>query len=85
MLIGLVLLVVGLVLIVANPILGLIPGLFLITIGLVVVVLGGLARGVGALAGVGRTKTCPDCRSKIPTDAKVCRYCGHRYGQSDDA
>jgi DUF2075 family protein len=73
MLIGLVLLLVGLILIVANPFLGLVPGLFLIVVGLVVMVLGGLARGVGIVAGIGSTKSCPDCRSKIPSGATVCR------------
>jgi ribosomal protein L40E len=38
-----------------------------------------LAKGVGAVAGIGSEKTCPECKSKIPADAAVCRYCGFRY------
>jgi hypothetical protein len=52
MLIALLLFLVGVVLIVSNPILGFIPGL-----------------------------TCPDCRSKIPSAAAVCRYWNYRYPQ----
>lgn len=79
MLIALLLFLVGIVLIVSNPILGLVPGVFLIAIALVVGVLSLLGKGLGAIAGVGSTKTCPDCRSKIPSSATVCRYCNYRY------
>ena len=79
MLIALILILVGIVLIVSNPLLGFIPGILLIVIGLVVGVLAMLGRGVGALSGIGSTKTCPECRSKIPSAATVCRHCGYRY------
>jgi hypothetical protein len=79
MVIALLLLLVGMVLIVSNPILGLIPGVILIVIALVVAVLAMLGKGVGAVASIGSTKTCPDCRSKIPSDAAVCRHCNYRY------
>ena len=81
MIIGLLLLLVGIILIFANPLLGFIPGILLILIGLVVVVLGGLLRGVGVLARVGSTKKCSECRSDIPSDGSVCRYCGHYFNE----
>jgi hypothetical protein len=79
MLIALILFVVGVILIVSNPILGLIPGILFIVIALVVFVLALLGKGIGAVAGIGSTKACPDCRSKIPSDAVVCAHCGYRY------
>ena len=79
MVIGLLLFLVGLILIVVNPIVGLIPGVLLMVIGLLGLVLGGLGRGLGAVLSIGSTKTCPDCRTKIPADARVCRHCGYRY------
>ena len=78
-LISLVLLLIGIMLIVVNPILGLIPGLLLIVIAIVVFVLAVLGRGISAITGIGSTKSCPDCKSKIPSDATVCRHCGYRY------
>ena len=77
--IGLILMLVGIVLIVVNPIIGVIPGVILIAIGLVVFVLSVLAKGAGAVLSIGSTKACPDCRSKIPSEANVCRHCGYRY------
>lgn len=81
MLIALLLIVLGIVLIASIPILGLIPGVILIVIGVVVGVLSLLGKGIGAVAGIGSTKTCPDCQSKIPSAASVCRYCHYRYPQ----
>ena len=83
MVIALTLILVGIVLIVSNPLLGFIPGLLLIVIGLVVGVLAALGRGIGAIAGIGSTKTCPECRSQIPSAAIVCRHCGYRYPESE--
>lgn len=82
MLIALLLFIVGVALIVMNPILGLIPGVILIAISIVVFVLAILGKGLGAITGIGSTKTCPECRSKIPSAAVVCRYCNYRYRAS---
>jgi hypothetical protein len=35
--------------------------------------------GLGAVAGIGSTKICLECRSKIPSAATVCRFCNYRY------
>jgi ribosomal protein L40E len=80
MLLGLVLVLVGIIVFVLNPLFGLVPAVILIAIGLLAMVLGGLARGASAVLRVGSMKTCPDCHSKIPSAANVCRYCGYRYG-----
>ncbi len=82
MLIGLLILVVGIVFILINPILGLIPGLFLIVVAIIWFVFAVFFKGVGAIAGIGSTKQCPECRSKISSDATVCRYCNYRYEAS---
>lgn len=79
MLIALVLVLVGVILIVSNPLLGLIPGILLVVVGLVVGILAMLGRGIGAIAGIGSRKTCSECRSQIPSAAVVCRHCGYRY------
>jgi DNA-directed RNA polymerase subunit RPC12/RpoP len=78
MLIGCLLMVLGLFLIVINPILGTIPGVLLILAGIAMAILGGLFRTVSVLAG-GGSKTCPDCRSRIDKRATVCAHCGHRF------
>ena len=78
MILGGVLILFGILIIVINPLLGSIPGALLILLGVVAVVFGVLARGAGAVFGTGN-KTCPDCRSRIPRRAAVCRFCGYRY------
>lgn len=79
MLVGLVLVVLGIFLIVNQPILGFIPGILLIVVGIVVMVLGGLARGAFAILRAGTMKTCPECRSSVPISATVCRSCNHHF------
>jgi hypothetical protein len=79
MLAALILFLLGILLIFLNPLLGLIPGILLIVLSIIVFVFALLGRGIGAIAGIGSTKTCPECRSKIQSDASVCRYCGYRY------
>jgi hypothetical protein len=80
MIVALILFLVGIVLIVSNPILGLIPGIILIVVSIIVFVFAMLGRGIGAIASIGATKACPECRTEIPSDASVCRQCGYRYG-----
>ena len=80
MIIALILFLLGIVFIATIPLVGWIPGLLLIIVAFVIFVFALLGRGVGAIAGIGSEKTCPECRSKIPADASVCRYCGYRYG-----
>ena len=70
---------IGVVMILINPLFGLVPGAFLIAVSLVLGLIGVLAKGVGAVAGIGSEKTCPECKSKIPSDAVVCGVCGYRY------
>ena len=55
MVIAIILILVGIILIVSNPLLGFIPGILLIVMGLVVGVLAMLGRGIGAIAGIGST------------------------------
>ena len=79
MLIAVLLLIAGIVVIVINPIIGLIPGILLIVASIVVGVLALLGKGIGAILGIGSKKTCPQCRSEIPNEATVCRVCGYHY------
>jgi hypothetical protein len=79
MLVALILIVLGVLAIASIPILGWIIGLVLILVGIAVAILASLGRGLGAIVRAGTTKTCPDCKSQIPSDAKVCRHCGYRY------
>jgi hypothetical protein len=80
MIVALILFLVGIFLIVSNPILGFIPGIILVVVSVIVFVLAMLGRGIGAIASIGSTKKCPGCRTEIPSDASVCRQCGYRYG-----
>ena len=82
MLAALILFLIGIFVIFVNPILGLIPGIMLILLSIVVLVFALLGRGIGAIFSIGSTKTCPDCRSKIPSGPSVCSNCGYRYEQS---
>ena len=82
MIIAALLVLFGIMIIVSNPLLGFIPGIILIALGIVVAVFAGLGRGIGLLASFGSTKTCPDCRMRIPSQAVVCRFCGTRIDGS---
>ncbi len=74
------LILVGIVILVTNPSWGLIPSFLLIVIGLVFGIMALLGKGVAPRgSGMGPTKACPQCRSRNPMDAAVCRTCGHRY------
>ena len=55
MLIAALLILIGIFLIVSNPLLGAIPGILLILIGIVVGVFAVLGRGIGAIASIGRS------------------------------
>lgn len=79
LLVAVLLVLIGFTLIVSNPILGFIPGILMIVVGLVLGALGLVGRGIGAVAGIGSTKVCPDCNTRIPAAARVCRHCGYRY------
>ncbi len=79
MLIAIILIVLGVLAFASIPILGWILGPILILLGLAIAILASLGRSLGALFRVGSTKTCPDCKSQIPSDAKVCSHCGYRY------
>ena len=82
MLIAALLILVGILIIVSNPLLGFIPGILMIAIGIVVGVIAATGRGIGALLSIGSSKTCPDCKSRIPSDAVACRFCGARIDGS---
>lgn len=28
------------------------------------------------------SRTCPECAERVDKRAKVCRYCGHRFGEA---
>lgn len=71
--------IVGVIMILINPLFGLVPGLFLIVVSLVVGVIGVVFKGVGAAFGFGAQKRCPECMTMIPSNAVVCRHCGYRY------
>lgn len=83
MIVGIVLVLLGMALILNNLILGLLPGLILIALGIVAIVVGGLWRGGLAVLRLGgqpvATKTCPECRAVVPTNASFCATCGHKF------
>jgi ribosomal protein L40E len=61
-----------------------VPGWVIIVIAVVIVLLVVLAINRAFLvARYAResTKVCPDCRSRIPADARVCRHCQYRFDQ----
>ena len=67
--------VVGIILILINPMVGLVPGAFLIVVAGVLGAIGLVAKRFG----IGYQKRCPECMTKIPLRDSVCRHCGYRY------
>ena len=77
--VAIALFLVGLVMILVNPLFGFVPGVFLIVMAIVLGVIGYLLKGLGVAMDFGSRKHCPECMSEIPSAAVVCRYCGYRY------
>ena len=86
MILGIALLVVGAILFLAIPVVGWIVGGLMVLWGGILVVLNLVKTGARTTAVAAKaahrsatTKACPDCKTRIPTDASVCATCGYRY------
>lgn len=81
MLIAVLFMVAGLVVMVWNPVWGLVPSFLLLVVGVMIAIVSMLGGRSRAFVEVGSTKSCPECRSRIPPAATACARCGHRYVQ----
>ncbi len=76
--IGVVIIVLGAILIWQIPLLGWFVGGMLVFIGISLIAISRTRKVIKTFL-PSSVKVCPDCKSPIPGDAKVCLHCGYRY------
>ena len=80
--IAVLMIIAGVVLMVWNPIWGLVPSFLLLALGVMVAIVSLLGGRSSAFVEVGSTKACPACRARIAPAAIACAQCGHQFAQS---